>query len=287
MILIITLIFGTALFMSIRLTQIKHHNIIVLRNFLNKAKSEHQGLLYIKKAGIKNLSKFLAGFPLERYRKYLKAKLIVSRADKIYTSDEFLAYKILLAGSGLVVYLGLFNCIDTAGVIAAMILFMFPEYELKETRNRYEREILTEFPYALDIITVCVEAGLTFDAAVAKYIYGVKQSVLRDEFKSYLRSLGMGENREEALKASALRVNLREYSSFIYAVLQSEKLGTGIAGTIRLQNNEIRIRRKQRVEKLALQTPVKLMLPLVIFILPAVFIVILGPIAIKLILNFK
>ena len=95
----------------------------------------------------------------------------------------------------------------------------------------------------------------------------------------------IGKSRGNALKDMAERVNMREFSSFISAIAQSEKLGTSIAGALRLQTKQIRIKRVQRVEKQAMQAPVKLMLPLVLFILPVIFIVIFGPVAIRLLKN--
>ena len=110
---------------------------------------------------------------------------------------------------------------------------------------------------------------------------------MRNEFEQYLKSMGMGENREKGLKALSERVNLRDFTSLIYTVLQSEKLGTGIAGSLRLKNSDLRVSRKQRAEKMAIQTPVKLMLPLVVFILPVIFIVILGPVVLRIITDLK
>ena len=205
----------------------------------------------------------------------------------MYSPDEFLSYKILMSVTGSLVYLGLFNTFDISGLAAVILLFRFPEYELRKKKEKYERDILKELPFALDLVIVCVEAGLTFDAAVAKYIYGGKKTSLRNEFEQYLKSMGMGENREKGLKALSERVNLRDFTSLIYTVLQSEKLGTGIAGSLRLKNSDLRVSRKQRAEKMAIQTPVKLMLPLVVFILPVIFIVILGPVVLRIITDLK
>ena len=181
----------------------------------------------------------------------------------------------------------LFSSFDIAAVGVLGIMVILPQYELKEKKQKYKRELLKALPSALDLIAVCVEAGLTFDGAVLKYIQKTRENVLRKEFEVYMKDMTVGRNRSEALDFMAGRVNIKEFTSFAAAILQSEKLGISIAGTLRLQNQQIRIQRTQNIEKLAAQAPVKLMLPLVLFILPVVFIVILGPIALKLISQFR
>lgn len=287
MVAIVTLLFGLALFLLIRVLQVNRLNSIAVKNLLEKSKNVESRLYVFKKTAVKIVSKYISRLPIEQYRIYLNKKIVHSHAKNTYTADEFLAYKIILAVSGALIYLGLFNCLDFVSIMAVLVLFMLPEVELEEAKQKYEKSILRELPYAIDIITLCVEAGLTFDSAVAKYVSREEKTVLQAEFEQYLRNLGLGMSRETALKDISSRVNLHDFTSLVCSILQSEKLGTGIAKILRLQNIEIRIKRKQRVEKLAMQTPVKLMLPLVIFILPVVFIVIIGPIAIKLFSHFN
>jgi tight adherence protein C len=135
---------------------------------------------------------------------------------------------------------------------------------------------------AFDLITVSVEAGLGLDAAL-RHVSEKLQGPLADEIRQMLREVGMGRPRREALEDMAQRIDLRELEGFVNAVIQAEQLGTSLARVLRAQSAGLRVRRRQRAEEIARKAPVKMTFPLVLCLMPAFFIVVLGPIFVRLV----
>jgi tight adherence protein C len=142
-----------------------------------------------------------------------------------------------------------------------------------------QKEILKSLPDAFDLITVCVEAGLGLEAALAR-VGEQARGPFGDELAVCLREIAMGKLRRDALKELAERTGVPDLTSFINAVVQAESMGTSIATVLRVQADQMRVRRRQRAEQAAHQAPVKMMFPLVLCIFPTLMIVILGPAAI-------
>ena len=132
------------------------------------------------------------------------------------------------------------------------------------------------FPDALDLLTISVEAGLGFDAALAKCVEKM-EGPLVDEFRQALAEVRMGRTRREALRDVANRADAQPVSNFIGAIIQAEQLGVPIAKVLQIQSNQLRIERRQRAEEAAAKAPVKMLFPMVGCIFPTIFIVILGP----------
>lgn len=142
------------------------------------------------------------------------------------------------------------------------------------------REKIREgFPDALDLLVICVEAGQGLDAAinrVGEEIW-VTNKVLSDEFKFLTLEIRAGKRRRDALKNLALRANIEEISSFIVLINQTEQFGVSIAQALRVHSDSMRTRRRQKAEELAGKIPVKLTIPLILFILPTLFVVLMAP----------
>ena len=138
--------------------------------------------------------------------------------------------------------------------------------------------ITRALPYNLDLLTLAVEAGLDFTAALAKVVEKGREGPLRDEMQLVLKQLKMGKTREESLKAMIARVDLPALTSFVSALVQADKMGTSLGKVLRIQGLQLRIDRTQRAEKLANEAPVKMLFPLVACIFPTVFMVLFGPI---------
>lgn len=180
----------------------------------------------------------------------------------------FACYGILL-GVGLG-YLLLFVLV---GFIAALFL---PGYYL-QVKSRYRSRLaLRELPDVLDLLTVSLEAGLGFDSAISKMV-GKKEGVLAGEFRRCLEEIRLGKTRREALMGVKDRLLLNEMKVLISSILQAEKLGIGLVQVLRVQSQEVREQRKQRAEEEAMKAPIKMLFPLVLFIFPSIFIVLLGP----------
>jgi tight adherence protein C len=161
------------------------------------------------------------------------------------------------------------------GGLAAFGLFM-PRIWLSNRVKARQKAILKSLPDAFDLITTCVEAGLGLEAALAKVAEKV-EGPFGEELALSLREVSLGKLRREALKELADRTGVPDLTAFINAVIQAESMGTSIATVLRVQAEQMRIRRRQRAEAQAYQAPVKMIFPLVLCIFPTLFIVILGP----------
>ena len=143
-----------------------------------------------------------------------------------------------------------------------------------------------EMPDALDLLVISVESGLGFDAALSQVARNTT-GPLADEFFRVLQEMQLGTSRAEALRALAERTDVNDLRGFITAMVQADQLGIPIANVLRIQAREMRIRRSQRAEETAMKVPVKILFPLIFCILPALFIVIIGPAAIQIIKSFS
>jgi tight adherence protein C len=158
----------------------------------------------------------------------------------------------------------------------AAIGYMAPEFWLGRKMRARSTAMMLQLPDALDLLTISVEAGLGFDAALAKVVEKM-EGPLVDEFRQALAEVRMGRSRREALRDVASRADSQPVSNFIGAIVQAEQLGVPIAKVLQIQSNPLRIERRQRAEEAAAKAPVKMLFPMVGCIFPTIFIVILGP----------
>jgi tight adherence protein C len=163
---------------------------------------------------------------------------------------------------------------------------MGPKIWLSNRVKHRQKEILKSLPDAFDLITVCVEAGLGLEAALARVAEKV-QGPFGEELAVCLREVSLGKLRRDALREMSDRIGVPDLSTFISAVIQAESMGTSIATVLRVQAEQMRTRRRQRAEKAAHQAPIKMMFPLVLCIFPTLFIVILGPAGIQIYQQFS
>jgi tight adherence protein C len=176
---------------------------------------------------------------------------------------------LLLTGGAFVVALLFF-------VGGAGIGYIAPEFWLGRKIKARSFGMILQLPDALDLLTISVEAGLGFDAALAKVVEKM-EGPLVDEFRQALAEVRMGRPRREALRDVANRADAQPVSNFIGAIVQAEQLGVPIAKVLQIQSNQLRIERRQRAEEAAAKAPVKMLFPMVGCIFPTIFIVILGP----------
>jgi tight adherence protein C len=154
--------------------------------------------------------------------------------------------------------------------------FLGPDYYLTlKARGRKER-VRADLPDALDLLAVSVEAGMGFDASLAKMNENM-DGPLAEEFGLTLSEMRIGESRTEALKRLAERVDAQELSAFTRAIIQADQLGTSLSRILRVQAADARLRRQAAAEEKAMKAPIKMLFPTVLFIFPAMFLVILGP----------
>lgn len=158
----------------------------------------------------------------------------------------------------------------------AVLGFFAPNIWLYNTAVKREEDLLKELPDALDLLTISVEAGLGFDAAL-QHVARNTEGPLAGELNRVLQEMQIGRSRTEALRALGERSNVKDLKTFVSAMVQADAVGIPIAQVLRIQSGEMRIKRRQRAEEKAGQVPVKIMIPVILFILPCLMIVVIGP----------
>lgn len=164
----------------------------------------------------------------------------------------------------------------------ALIGFYLPVFQLNSKIKKRQENIVKALPDALDLLVICVEAGLGFDAAMGK-VYEKWDNDLALAFGRVLREIQLGKLRREALKDMALRTDVPDVNAFTAAIIQADQLGVSMAKILRVQAEQMRIKRRQRAQEKAHQAPVKMMIPMVLLIFPSIWIVLLGPAIIQVI----
>ncbi|MFZ5754830.1 MAG: type II secretion system F family protein [Bacillota bacterium] len=204
-----------------------------------------------------------------------------------YQALHFLLIAVLLLlGWGLawVTRKGFLEQVAMAFLLGLIGYLLGKVYLSTRTRQR-QMAMQKELPDVLDLLTVSVEAGLGFDAAILRVVEKSK-GVLAKEFVTTLQELQMGKSRREALRDLGKRTGVDDILTFVGAMIQADQLGVSITKILRTQADQVRIKRRQRVEEKAMKAPIKMLIPLVFFIFPSIFIVLLGPAAIQIYKQF-
>jgi tight adherence protein C len=170
--------------------------------------------------------------------------------------------------------------------VFTLIGFFFPQLWLQTRINARQKDIRKAMPDALDLLTICVEAGLGFEAAMSK-VSEKWENHLSLALLRAIREIQLGKARRDALRDMADRIGIPEMSSFVAAIIQSEVLGVSLSKVLRIQSDQMRVRRRQRAEEQAHQAPVKMILPLAFLIFPSIFIILLTPAGIQLTRSFS
>ena len=190
-------------------------------------------------------------------------------------------------GFGISTLMGMTGSMMFAGPAGGGVLgYLIPSIWLSRKVKARQKEIRVALPNALDLLTISVEAGLGFDAAITR-VTEKYHNALALEFTQVLNEARLGRPRLEALEDMARRNNVDELSNFIQAIVQSDQLGVGIAQVLRIQSEEMRRRRRQRAEEMGAKAALKMLFPMVGCIFPALFIVLLGPAGIQVYKQFS
>jgi tight adherence protein C len=224
-------------------------------------------------------------------RDRIARKLRLAGNPKGWDAERILAFKVIGAGAGF--FFGLFvaSLMSPAPFIATVIIglltfagFVAPDSVLNRRVDERQREILRTLSDTLDLLTISVEAGLSLNAAIAQVVQNVP-GVLSSEFARMLQEIQLGVPRSDAFRQLAERTDVDELNAFALAMIQADVFGVSIASVLRTQAEQLRIKRRQAAEAKAQQTPVKIVFPLILCVLPALFVVIIGPGAIQIINN--
>lgn len=234
---------------------------------------------------IRSLSSMVARFTPNQTIESTQHKLDLAGNPNNWTPTEFWGIRVVAAVLMGGLSFALFSLtkqpvVRLVGLTALMAFtgFYMPVLWLNSKIRRRQDEIVKALPDALDLLTVCVEAGLGFDAAMAK-VNEKWDNELSLAFGRVLQEIRLGRLRREALRDMANRMEVPDVTTFVAAIIQAEQLGVSIAKVLRIQSDQMRIRRRQRAEENAQKAPVKILFPMVLLIFPSLFIVLLGPAA--------
>ncbi|HYY08841.1 MAG TPA: type II secretion system F family protein [Actinomycetota bacterium] len=236
-------------------------------------------------AGAARISRRLT--PLDARDKVVR-KLLLAGSPSGWDAERVLAFKIIGLGSGIALAFFLTTLVgDLSPFIRVVMIgllafvgFVAPDTLLSRRVEERQREILKTLSDTLDLLTISVEAGLSLNAAIAQVVQNVP-GVLSAEFARMLQEIQLGVPRADAFRNLAERTDVEELNTFSLAMIQADVFGVSIASVLRTQAQQLRIKRRQAAEAKAQQTPVKIVFPLILCILPALFIVIVGPGAIR------
>jgi tight adherence protein C len=221
----------------------------------------------------------------------IRHKLDVAGSPPRWDTDRVLAFKALgLVGIGALGFIlsallfrSVLPTIAVGGLLTAAGYYT-PDLVLYQMGYNRSEQIQKTLPDALDLLTISVEAGLGFDAALAQVARNTK-GPLADEFFRVLQEMQIGLGRAEAFRALTERTNVADLRNFVTAMIQADVFGIPVANVLRVQAREMRIKRTQRAEERAQKVPVKILFPLIFCILPMLFVVVIGPAAITIIRN--
>jgi tight adherence protein C len=229
--------------------------------------------------------------PLDMRRKIDK-KLVLAGSPAGWDAEKVAAFKLigLALGGGLAWMIGMGSGATRGTVLLMTLLFAAigyfgPDAVVGGRAQRRQEHVRRALPDSMDLLTISVEAGLGFDAAMAQVVRNVP-GPLSHEFGRMLQEMQLGMSREDAFRKLADRTEVDELKAFVISMIQANKFGVGVANVLRAQAKELRLKRKQRAERKAMQTPVKILFPLIFCVLPALFVVVMGPGAIRIFSSF-
>jgi tight adherence protein C len=213
----------------------------------------------------------------------IRSKLVMAGSPFGWDPDRVLVAKVACLSGGVVLgllFLGLFSFawpLRVLGFLAIALLgYWLPNIVLTNAVQRRQSEIRSALADSIDLLTICVEAGLGFDAALA-HVSKNTDGPLADEFYRTLQEVQLGRSRNEAMRNLAARSNVPELRAFVLEMVQADIFGVSVANVLRIQAKDMRVKRRQLAEERAMKVPIKVLFPVLFCIFPALFVVILGP----------
>lgn len=221
----------------------------------------------------------------EKYRKKIRHLIKVGGLTSELNEDEFIGLQLFL-GIAFPIFLAIMNFSLDLGFPPFMMIglglvgFFLPEMHCKAMKAQRELGVRADMPFFIDLLALSVEAGLDFFGAIQKIVDKVAtaDSVLAEEFKTVLKDIKIGSSKTEALKEMAARLDMQEITSFVAVLIDAEASGSSISQVLKDQSVQMRLERFLRAEKAGARASQMILVPLMIFILPAVFIMVFGPV---------
>lgn len=229
---------------------------------------------------VSNLKKIIHAEILKNVRKNTGELLISAGLDQSVTEEQFIGIRICWVLTGILFSLLLIAGKQYTSAFLILAIFCFyPGVWLRRVVQRRHLQILKALPNLLDLLTLSVEAGKDFLTALRDILARRPSDALGDEFKRTLHEIQFGKQRQQALRDLSMRVRQQDLTSVLNAVIQADELGVSIGQLLRIQGDQLRAKRFARAETLANEAPVKILFPVVLFIFPSVFIILIAPIA--------
>jgi tight adherence protein C len=229
-----------------------------------------------------------AKFKSEKYRKKIRHLIKIGGLASEMNEDEFIGLQIFL-GFAMPVFLMVMNFALDLGFSPIVLMglglvgFFMPEMHCKGAKKQREISVRIDMPFFIDLLALSVEAGLDFFGAIQKIVDKAEgqNSVLAEELKIVLRDIKIGSSKTDALKELAARLDMQEMTSFVAVLIDAEATGASISQVLKDQSVQMRLERFVRAEKAGAQASQLILLPLMLFILPAVFVMVFGPVVVS------
>ncbi len=220
---------------------------------------------------------------VDDWRKKTKRLIVSAGLEDEIDVDELLAFKVFL---GAVVPVVMYVYLYIMGIgfpwwalgLLAAFLFMYPSLWIGGTRRKRHEEIRLQLPFVIDLLTLSTEAGLDFIGALQKVVEKTRSGPFVDEIERMLQEIQLGTSRSDSMRNLAWRIDLQETSSLIAVLVTADQMGSPLGGVLRVQADLIRLQRFVMAEKRGAAASQKILFPLIFFIMPAVFIMIFGPV---------
>lgn len=250
---------------------------------------------------LQRLGEFVVRFTPENALQAIQHELDLAGNPRGLDARVFFALRIFgaIAGFGFIILMGFISADPSSffsfqsGVAkvlamaagAGVLGFYIPTMLLRSRIRRRQDNIVKSLPDALDLLTICVEAGLGFDQAMQR-VSEKWDNELSLAFARCIQEIRLGKLRREALRDMADRIEVPDLTSFAAAIIQADQLGVSMARVLRIQSDQMRVRRRQRAEKKAHEAPIKMLIPMAFLIFPSIYIVLLGPALLQVIEQF-
>ncbi len=246
------------------------------------------GLVKMFRVPILLLSDLAAGVKLPTTRERYQQDLSRLGMEKLVSVDQMIALKLTLFFISCVYGVMLTAMVPFFFSIFLLLLgWAYVDIWLKDKIKQRKTQIRVLLPFLLDMLTLSVEAGLEFTAAVNKIVARMEPSALREELTIFLRQMQLGMSRRDALKAMSERADLPEMNSMVASLIQAAEMGSSIGGALRTQSEIMNAERFSMAEKKGAEASQKMLIPMILFIVPAIMLVILGPLVISFIYGAK
>ncbi|MGD0337035.1 MAG: type II secretion system F family protein [Candidatus Omnitrophota bacterium] len=224
----------------------------------------------------------VSGFFLKRMKIEQRIRIKLDAARISLTAAAFFNFKIILAALvGIGSYFAFSKELPAVAPVGAIIGFFFPDFVISRKIAKRKNIISKLLPETVDLLGLCVEAGLDLTTAMRWVVEKLPQNPMTEELAFVLEEIKWGKPRNQALKDMSRRINLIECFSFVHALVQSDRMGTPVAEAFTIISEDTRLQRFRRGERVALKAPIKILIPLIFCILPVIAIVVAGPIMIK------